>query len=54
MCQNQNVIFSSYMSSLKSYTKQFTTGNGEKNIKNIPQKKYKEEFRGYRFHFRLN
>lgn len=33
MRQNQKALPLSYMSSLKSYTKQFTTGNGQKNIK---------------------
>ena len=54
MCQNQNVILSSHMSSLKSYTKQFTTGKGEKNTEPSPRKKQEEEFRGYLFHLSLN
>lgn len=36
MCQNQKVIPPSYTYSLKSSAKQFTIGNGEKNIRLFP------------------
>lgn len=37
MCQNQKTIPPAYMYSLKRSTKQFTIGNGEKNIQDYSQ-----------------